>query len=190
MTVAIFPTPRARHFPGNRPRSPCRWWGTRPARPETRGYTPGSDPCSWPFAAGRTGAGCGSGRRRRTAVRTGAGWSPFPGSRPWPCCRRRFQRSCRRRWRGRCGAGPGTPPGRRRCWCGPPRCCPSARRQTHVQAAGGQGGMGIFGKQPVQLGRLGQADGIAGAGVRQAEAVHDDQGSRRLVHCGTSCRFA
>ena len=62
--------------------------------------------------------------------------------------------------------------------------------QTHVQAAGGQGGVGIFGEKPVQLGRLGQAHGIAGAGVGEAEAVHDDQGSRRLVHCGTSCRFA
>ena len=62
--------------------------------------------------------------------------------------------------------------------------------QTHVQAAGGQGGVGIFGEKPVQLGRPGQAHGVAGAGVGEAEAVHDDQGSRRLVHCGTSCRFA
>ena len=54
--------------------------------------------------------------------------------------------------------------------------------QTHVQSAGGQGGVGVFLKQPVQHRRLGQGDGVVVRRRRDAEAVHDDKGRRSFVH--------
>ena len=54
--------------------------------------------------------------------------------------------------------------------------------QTHVQSAGGQGGVGVFLEQPVQHRRLGQGDGVVVRRRRDAEAVHDDKGRRSFVH--------
>ena len=57
--------------------------------------------------------------------------------------------------------------------------------QAHVQSAGGQSGVGIFLEQPIQHRRLGQRYGVVVAGRGQAEAVHDDKRSGRLIHDGT-----
>ena len=54
--------------------------------------------------------------------------------------------------------------------------------QTHIQSAGGQGGVGVFLEQPVKHRRFRQGHGVVVAGGSQAEAVHNDQRSRRLVH--------
>ena len=62
-------------------------------------------------------------------------------------------------------------------------------RQAHVQSAGGQGGVSIIRPQAVQHRGIGQTDGVAGAGLGQAEAVHDDESSRRFTHSRSSRRL-
>ena len=54
--------------------------------------------------------------------------------------------------------------------------------QTHVQSAGGQGGVRVFLEQLIQHRRFGQRDGVIVRRRRQAEAVHNDKGGRGLVH--------
>ena len=54
--------------------------------------------------------------------------------------------------------------------------------QAHVQPGGGQPAAGVLGKNLVQVRLAGGGNGVALPLVRQAEAVHNDQGSRCLTH--------
>ena len=54
--------------------------------------------------------------------------------------------------------------------------------QTHVQPAGGQGGVRVFLEQLIQHRCFGQRHGVVVRCRRQAEAVHNDKGGRGLVH--------
>ena len=62
--------------------------------------------------------------------------------------------------------------------------------QTHVQPRGGEGGMGILGKEPIQHRGIGQRHGVAGAGGAHAEAVHDNEYSGCFIHNDLTSLFA
>ena len=57
-----------------------------------------------------------------------------------------------------------------------------AGRQAHVKAGRGKRCMRILGKKPVEYRRVRRTHRIADNIVGQAEAVHDDEGSRSFVH--------
>ena len=121
------------------------WWGTRPARPERRGYRPSPGPCPWPFSAGRTGGSIvGVDAAVGQQAASDAGWCPFPGSRPWPCCRRRFRKKLA------VFDGPADPgqvlkdhPAAADVGVAHLAVAHLPGGQTHVQAGGGEGGVGI-----------------------------------------------
>ena len=54
--------------------------------------------------------------------------------------------------------------------------------QPHVQTAGREFRVGALGKELIEHGRLRQRDGVARAGLCQAEAVHNNQRRRCFVH--------
>ena len=58
--------------------------------------------------------------------------------------------------------------------------------QTHIQAGRRQCGVGIFSEKTVKHRCSGHAHGIVFAALGHAEAVHDNQCSRRLVHAFSS----
>ena len=47
--------------------------------------------------------------------------------------------------------------------------------QAHVEAGGLEAGVGIFGKEFIEIGGVGNIDGVAAGGRRQSVAVHDNQ---------------
>ena len=47
--------------------------------------------------------------------------------------------------------------------------------QAHVKAGGLEDGVGIFGKKFIEIGGVGNIDGVAAGGRRQSIAVHDNQ---------------